>query len=60
MREIEVRLKKYYSYRIELKKGNLVNKLSINLILIEQLCINNCLTLKYVELKSQNHTKCEK
>ena len=46
MREIEVRLKKYYSYRIELKKGNLVNKLSINLILIEQLCINKFLTLK--------------
>ena len=46
MREIEVRLKKYYSYRIELKKGNLVYKLSIKLILIEQLRINKFLTLK--------------
>ena len=51
MREIDVCLKKYSSYRIELKKGNSVNKLSIKLNLTVQLCINNFLTLKYVELK---------
>ena len=60
MQEIDVCPKKHSSYRIELKRGNLVNKLSIKLNLTVQLCINNFLTLKYVELKLFNHTKCEK
>ena len=60
MREIDLCLKKHLSYRIELKRGNMVNKLSIKLNLTVQLSITNFLTLKYIELKLLNHTKCDK
>ena len=60
MREIDVCLMKYSSYGIELKMGNMVNKLSIKLNLTVQLSITNFLILKYVELKLLNQTKFEK
>ena len=46
MREIEVRLKKYSSYRIELKRGDLIYKMSIKLNLTVKLGITKFLTLK--------------
>ena len=60
MREIDLCLHKYYSYRIKLKMANLVNKLSTKLNFNIQLCIYKFLTLKYVEIKLQNNTKCDK
>ena len=60
MREIDLCLHKYCSYRIKLKMANLVNKLSTKLNLNIQLCIYKFLILKYVELKLQNNTKCDK
>ena len=51
MRQIDLCLNKYSSYRIKLKTTNLVKKLSIKLNLNVQLCVYNFLTLKYVEIK---------
>ena len=51
MRETHLCLNENSSYRIERKKGNLVNKLSIKFNLNVQLCIYNFLTLKYVYIK---------
>ena len=60
MRETNLCPHKYCSYRIKLKMANLVNKLSTILNLNIQLCIYKFLTLKYVEIKLQNNTKCDK
>ena len=51
MRETHLCLNENSSYRIERKKGNLVNKLSIKFNLNVQLSIYNFSTLKYLEVK---------
>ena len=51
MLEIDTCLKKHSSYRIERKRADLENKLSIKLNINVQLCIYNFLILKFVEIK---------